>query len=184
MIKISSYRNKKNDSFSNKFEERLISFLRIDMKEKRHFESCMIKIRKMILFQTNLKKDWFLFFILIWKKNNIPNHVWLLIIYIIIYITSEWTYRFFSLIHRFLKWELIAFFFWLIAFWNETSSFFEMRHRCFFLLIHLDHHITFYNIYNHWWVSFLHAFDDMQRNFSSVWKNPKTIFWSRKSKTW
>jgi hypothetical protein len=36
------YSDIKNDSFSNRFKERLISFLHIDIKEERHFESCMI----------------------------------------------------------------------------------------------------------------------------------------------
>ncbi len=146
---------------------------------------------KMTLFQTNLKKDWFLFFILIEKKNDISNHVWLFMIYIIIYMTSEWTHRFFFLIHRFLKWDhrffslIHRFLKWeIIAFWDETSSLFEMRHHRFFFLIHFEHHITFYNIYNYWCVSLSYASDDMQRNFLSVWKKSKTILWSRRSETW
>jgi hypothetical protein len=60
--------------------------------------------------------------------------------------------------HRFLKWRFIAF-------WNENSSLFEIKIHHFFSLIHLDHHITFYNTYDHRWVSILHTFDDIQENF-------------------
>ncbi len=106
------------------------------------------------------------------------DHLWF---DIIIYMIFEWTHRFFSLTHHFLKWEFIAFFLWLIAFWNKTSSLFEMRHHRLFLLIQHDHHITFYNIYDHRWMSFLHAFDDMQRNFSSVWKKFENDFLMRRN---
>jgi hypothetical protein len=164
MISISSYRNEKNDSFSNRleerlisflhtdiknnsfsnrFEERLISFLHIDMKEERHFESCMI-------------------------IYDLDNHLYNFWIKTSLFFSDS---SFFEMrTHRFLKLDIIVF-------WNETSSLFEMRHHCFFLLIYFDHDVTFYNIYDHWWVSLSHASDDMQRNFSSVWKKSKTIFW-------
>jgi hypothetical protein len=96
----------------------LISFLHIDMKNdsfssylKKLWFLFFILIWKMILFQTNLKKVWSFFFVLIWKNNVISNHVWSFMIYIIIYMIFEWRHRFFFLTHRFLKWNIIVFFF-------------------------------------------------------------------------
>jgi hypothetical protein len=82
--------------------------------------------------------------------------------------------------HRFLKW-------WFVAFWNENSWLCEMRTHRFLkwrLIPFFPWYITLYNIYDQRWMSILYEPDYMQENFSSMWKNPKTVRWSTGSRTW
>ncbi len=107
----------------------------------------------------------------IWSLNEVLNWWIAFFLWLIAFWSKDSslfkikTHRFIEIeTHRFLKWELIALLKWeLIAFWNENSSFFS--------LTHFDHHITFYNTYDHRWVSISHTSDDIQGNFSICMKN-------------
>jgi hypothetical protein len=85
-----------------------------------------------------------------------------MIIYMIIYMISKWS---------------------LNENWNENSSFFKIRHHRFFFLISIITSLSIIftiNVKCHFRKNLMTC----KEIFSSAWKNPKTIFWLKTSKTW